>query len=189
MDTLRSKFEQHFNIIICNDYVDRDEQFLQGESKTLKNITVAFGGKANEVSQYWIWMFRGGKYERGAADVGQPRHRWERDGIQYYGVGGQQVKVEKTLLEPMTLTFPTALGHELSSEEVDEMAYEIGLSASVAPHEDAIEDADAAETEDQPGTYDAGTEPAAGDGDQEAAPQEDPPVEAAQEDTPQEAAP
>ncbi|KAH8587290.1 hypothetical protein B0O99DRAFT_678237 [Bisporella sp. PMI_857] len=152
IDTLRTKFEDHFNIVVCNDY-DRDKLEVEGLSKTLKQITVAFGGTVNDVSNYRIFMFRSGKYERGAADIGQPGHRWERDGIQYYGVGGQKVQIDYPV-SWMVLNFPSAQGEALSSEEVEAMAVEIGMSASVDPPEGAPKDEDAAQSADVPDSYD-----------------------------------
>jgi hypothetical protein len=151
MDQLRTKFENDFNIIVCNDY-DRDKKTFTDETQTLKLLTVAFGGATNQVSHYRIYLFRGGKYERGAANIGEPGHRWEGDGIQYYGVGGKEVQKD----DPpcwLVLQFPDATSDKWSREQVDEAAAELGLSADVEPSSNAPNDQEAAEAVGQPDTY------------------------------------
>lgn len=150
MDRLRFKFGNDFNIIVCNDY-DRDKKTFTDETQTLKLLTVAFGGAANQVSHYRIYLFRGGKYERGAANIGEPGHRWESDGIQYYGVGGQPVQRD----EPpcwMVLQFPTATSEKWSMQQVEDAAADIGLSANIDPNADAPHDEAAEEAMGQPDT-------------------------------------
>ncbi|KAH7409542.1 hypothetical protein BKA64DRAFT_742618 [Cadophora sp. MPI-SDFR-AT-0126] len=165
MNKLRTKFENDYNIIVCNDYTD-DKKTFTGETQALKLITVAFGGRSNDISHYRIYLFRGGKYERGAAGIGQPGHRWEDDGIQYYGVGGKPVQKDEPI-GWMVLQFPEATGEAWSREQVEEAAVEIGLSTSVEPNEEAPRDEDAAKTADEPDAFD----PVEGGGQQDA-PQE-----------------
>jgi hypothetical protein len=151
MDHLRTKFENDFNIIVCNDY-DRDKKTFTDETQALKLLTVAFGGATNQVSHYRIYLFRGGKYERGAANIGEPGHRWEGDGIQYYGVGGKEVQKD----DPpcwLVLQFPDATSEKWSREQVDEAAADLGLSADLEPSSNAPHDEEAAEAVGQPDTY------------------------------------
>ncbi|KAK5659024.1 hypothetical protein OQA88_1111 [Cercophora sp. LCS_1] len=118
MDALKRVAGDKFNILMANDY-DADVKRFSGETPALPLIKVDFGGEGT--SNFRIYMFTGGEYDRPFQAVG---HRWEADGIQYWGGSENAVTVDKNVMAGcMYLKFPTLEG--MTDEELEEKNREV----------------------------------------------------------------
>jgi len=184
MDALKRLVGDKFNIVIANDYSDDNYAQLSGQTETLPLIEVDFGGKA-ETAKFRIWIFTGGKYDRRYGAVG---HKWEGDGIQYWGGSEGAVQVDKNIVAGcMYLTFPDLPGIPDDQVEGGEGAAQIEDGEAQAEAEGQAPPEDAPQEDAPPAEEGAPQEEAPPA--EEGAPQEEaPPAEegAPQEDAPQE---